>query len=141
MPGSEVIVVVALLLVVVVAVVVILVVVALAYLVSRCVVPLSRLPCARIIIDTLYLYCVLLLLPSSCCCCSWDCLGLLWLRREIGRPAIKRTFLVNKPILIQTVCRNVTKLVCTDFLKSSDRADQYNANSFCGTDPIPPELP
>lgn len=82
MPGSEVIVVVALLLVVAVVVilgVLVVVVVALAYLVSRCVVPLSRLPCARIIIDTLYLYCVLLLLPSSCCC-SWDCLGLLWLR-------------------------------------------------------------
>lgn len=81
MPGSEVIVVVALLLVVAVVVIlgVVVVVVALAYLVSRCVVPLSRLPCARIIIDTLYLYCVLLLLPSSCCC-SWDCLGLLWFR-------------------------------------------------------------
>lgn len=83
MPGSEVIVVVALLLVVAVVVILGVVVVALAYLVSRCVVPLSRLPCARIIIDTLYLYCVLLLLPSSCCCCfccSWNCLGLLWLR-------------------------------------------------------------
>lgn len=82
MPGSEVIVVEALLLVVAVVVILgVLVVVAFAYLVSRCVVPLSRLPCARIIIDTLYLYCVLLLLlPSSCCCCSWDCLGLLWLR-------------------------------------------------------------
>lgn len=81
MPGSEVIVVVSLLLVVAVVVIlgVLVVVVALAYLVSRCVVPLSRLPCARIIIDTLYLYCVLLLLPSSCCC-SWNCLGLLWLR-------------------------------------------------------------
>lgn len=81
MPGSEVIVVVALLLAAATAVVVvvILVVAALAYLVSRCVVPLSRLPCARIIIDTLYLYCVLLLLPSTCycCCCSWDCLRLL----------------------------------------------------------------